>query len=179
MTNHTHQPHEHLTERVLGRIENEHVTPRPRWEFIVKNYFFWIFGALAVVFGALAVAATLFEIVSVDWHLAGATNTDFLAFFFAAAPFFWVAALALFILVGYLNIRCTNHGYRYPLVIIALGAVLMALALGSAFYMTGFGRAIEEIVDGHTPFHRPILRSIHDRERCQSSDCIRPIKRVF
>jgi hypothetical protein len=151
------QKDDHLAKRVLGRITDEHLAPRPRWEFLLKNYAFWGLGALAVIFGALAVAATIFEIQNVDWRLSGATHANLLSFFFATAPFIWVLALSLFTFVGYLYVRRTTHGYRYPLTVITLGAVLLSLALGSGLYAIGFGGNVEEFIGDHPPFYRPIL----------------------
>lgn len=153
----TNQNNDHLAKRVLNRIVDEHLTPRPRWEFLFKNYFFWSLGALAVAFGALAFSATLFEITNVDWRLSVATHSDFMTFFLAAAPFFWVIALALFILIGYVNIRSTNHGYRYSLTVLALGAVLTSLLLGSGLYYMGFGGSLDEAIGDHSPFYRPTI----------------------
>jgi len=162
MTQPNHQPDTHLAKRVFERIEGEHLIPRPRWEFLLQNYFFWTLGALAVALGALAVAAMLFEVANVDWSLSVMAHSGFLAFLLEAVPFFWVIVLTLFIFIGYLNVRRTNHGYRYSLAIIAIGAVMTSLALGAGLYMIGFGRSVEETVDRHTPFHRPILRHLLD-----------------
>ncbi len=148
---------EQLAKRVLGRINDEHLRPRPRWEFLLKNYLFWGLGALAVLFGALAVSAILFEIQNVDWRLADATHPSVLSFFLATAPFIWVFVLALFTLVGYLYVRRTQHGYRYSLTITALGAILLSLLFGSSLYAIGFGGSVEESLGDHPPFYRPIL----------------------
>ena len=147
----------HLAQRVLKRITGEHLVPRPRWEFLFRNYSFWTLGALAVALGAFAFSAALFEVANVDWRLSVATHANFLSFFLAAAPFLWVFILVLFILVGYVNIRRTKHGYRYPLAIIAFGAVLTSLTLGSGLYAAGLGGELEEAVGDHPPFYRPIL----------------------
>jgi len=146
-----------LAEQVLSRIEHEQLSPRPRWRFIVKNYVFWCLGALAIVLGALAFAATLFEITNVDWHLSTATHGNLFSFFFAAAPIFWVVAFILLILIGYINVRYTDHGYRHSLLVIALVAGLVSLLLGAGIYAFGFGRAIVEIPGDHPPFYRPIF----------------------
>jgi hypothetical protein len=155
-TPHEVKPHT-LAKRVLGRIDLEHLAPRPRWEFLLKNYVFWGLGALAAILGALAVAASLFEIQNVDWRLSSATHPDRISFFIATAPFLWLLALAVCTLAGYLYVRRTKHGYRYPLIAIALGAILLALALGSSLYLLGFGGTIEEAIGDHPPFYRPIL----------------------
>ena len=151
------QPTTTLAARVLARIARDHIVPRPRWEFIFKNYFFWTLGALAVALGAFAFSAALFEVENAGWRLAVATHPDFLTFLLSAAPFLWALALALFVLIGYANIRRTNRGYRYPLALIAFGAVITSVALGSALYAFGLGGELEEAVGDHPPFYRPIL----------------------
>jgi hypothetical protein len=156
-TNNQHHTNDNLAERVLGRIKEKHLVPRPRYEFVLKNYLFWTLGVLAVILGALAFSATLFEIENVDWRLSAATHSNFFSFFLAAVPFVWIITLALFILIGYSNVRRTNHGYRYSLTIIALGAVLTSLTLGTGLYATGFGGRIDESIGDHPPFYRPIL----------------------
>ena len=151
------QPKNDFTKRIFGRIAGEHLVPRPRYEFIVKNYFFWTLGALAVLLGALAFSATLFRIENVDWRLSAATHASFFAFFLDAAPFVWVLTLALFILIGYINVRRTEHGYRYSLTVIAIGAILTSITLGTGLYAIGFGSRVDEIIGDHPPFYRPIL----------------------
>lgn len=154
-------PVEPLAKRILATIQEKHVRPRPRWEFLFKNYFFWTLGALAVVLGALAFSAALFEIENTGWRYFAATHGSFISFFFAAAPFLWVAVLALFILLGYATIRHTRTGYRYPLSLIALGAVLTSITLGTSLYAAGFGGSVEEALGDHPPFYRPVLETEH------------------
>ena len=161
MNNHPNHHTTNLAERVLERIEEEHLAPRPRWEFLFKNYVFWTLGALAVLFGALAFAAALFEVQNAGWRFALTTHSDLMSFLLEIAPYLWVVALTLFILLGYLNIRRTNHGYRYPLALIALGAVLSSAAFGGFINAAGLGQVIEESVGNHLPFYRPILAQQH------------------
>ncbi|NNM83677.1 hypothetical protein HKL94_00440 [Candidatus Parcubacteria bacterium] len=151
------QAPDHLAKRVLGRITDEHLMPRPRWKFLLRNYIFWGLGIIAILLGALAFSATLFEVQNADWRLFPAMHMDLISFFFATAPFVWVFALALFIFVGYIYIRRTVHGYRYPLTTIAIGAVLLAFLLGNGLYAMGFGGEVEEAIGDHPPFYRPIL----------------------
>lgn len=147
----------HLADRILHRIEEEHLVPRPRWEFIFKNYVFWTLGALAVLFGALAFSAALFRVENAGWKFAFATHADFASFLGDVAPYLWICALALFILLGYANIRRTKRGYRYPLSVLAFGAILSSAALGTALTFAGAGRLVEESLGDHPPLYRPIL----------------------
>ena len=153
----TRPDQDRLAARVLERIEEDHVVPRPRVAFLFRNYTFWTLGALAVILGAFAFAAALFEVENAGWQFAIATHGGFLSLFLSAAPFLWVFALLLFLLLGYVNIRRTRRGYRYPLAVIALGAVLTSVALGTGLYAAGLGAELEEAVGDHPPFYRPIL----------------------
>jgi len=150
------EPNAALADRILSRIKGEGIVPRPRWEFFVKNVAFWALGAFAVALGAFAFSAGLFEVENAGWQFYAATHGDLLTFILEAMPFLWLLALALFILLGYANIRRTKRGYRYPLSLIAFGAVLTSVALG-----TGLGAELEEAVGDHPPFYRPVLVEQH------------------
>lgn len=157
MTQHDTHHQDNLAERVLERIEDEHLTPRSRWVFILQNYLFWILGALALALGALAFSATLFQATIVDWSLSLVTHTSFFDFFIEAAPLLWVSALALFILIGYMNVHRTVHGYRYPVIVVTLGSVLLSVTFGSGLYAVGLGGALDEAIGDHPPLYRPIV----------------------
>jgi len=161
MNNQPRNPEDSLTKRVLEQIEGERVAPRPRWEFVLENWFFWTLGGVAVALGAFAAAAALFEIANAGWAFYAKTHPDLLTFFIQAAPFLWLIALAVFIFVGYTNIRRTKRGYRYPFWIIACGAVLTSIVLGTALFAAGFGQEIDEAIGDHPPFYRPVVVEEH------------------
>ena len=161
MTPMNHDTQDTLAKRVFARIREERLTPRPYWNFALENYFFWGLGACAVLLGAFAFSAMIFEVTNVDWRLAGVTHANLFSFLLDAAPFLWVGVLTLFLLLGYGNVRRTNHGYRYSLMTIALGAILMSMTLGSALYTVGLGSRVEDFVGNHLPFHNSILSKKH------------------
>lgn len=146
-----------VTDRVLKKIETEKLHPRPRWEFIAQDALFWGLGGLSVIFGSFAFSAGMYDVENTGWRFAPVTHDSYLAFFLATAPFLWMIALALFTLIGYENIRRTKRGYRYPLVLIVLGAILASMALGGVIYAAGFGKEIEEALGDHPPFYRPVF----------------------
>lgn len=157
MNYHPKHPNTHLAQRVFERIEEEHLAPRPHWEFIFKNYVFWTLGVLAVLLGALAFSAALFELQNAGWKFESATHSSLFDFIVEVVPYLWAFALALFILIGFVNVRRTNHGYRYPLSLIVFAAVMSSAALGAATSFAGFGRVIEESVGEHLPLYHPVL----------------------
>jgi len=163
-----------LAERVLTRIHTEKVVPRARWTFILANYIFWILGGVAVFLGALAFAAATFEAANAGWRSASAAEPARpLRFLFEVAPYLWALALLLFTLLEYVTIRHTRRGYRYPLGILALGAIVASLALGSVLYALGFGRTLACFV--HAP---PEIETAVALERSDICKGIRPYTRL-
>lgn len=155
MTNQQHT--DPFAERIITRLKEDHIAPRPRWNFAVLNASFWTLGAVAVILGALAFAAALFEVANTDWEYYPATHADFFSFFFSVAPILWVLAIALFSYLGYENIRRTKRGYRYPLAYLVVGAIMTSIVLGAALYTAGAGEAVEEGIGDYPPFYRPLL----------------------
>ncbi len=147
---------EPLSKRVVALIERERLAPRPRSYFVLIDWLFWAFGAVAVLLSAATFAAALFEILSVGWRYHSATHADFLSFFVSVVPVLWIVVLALFAFLGYENVRRTKKGYRYPLPLLVLGAVLASVALGTVLYAAGVGEAVEQGIGDHPPFYRPI-----------------------
>lgn len=146
-----------FAKRVLTRIDEEQVVPRARWAFVFKNYTFWGFSFMSMVFGALALSAILFEVTSIDWQLAPVTHSGFGALLLDAIPYLWVIVLLFFVGIGCVNVRHTKHGYRYPLWLIALGAVLTSVALGAVLHIAGLGELVDRAPRGRVPFYRPIV----------------------
>jgi hypothetical protein len=151
------QEPERFAKRVLERIERESLTPLPRSRFVLQNVALWVFGALSILFGAIAAAAALFALANEGWRYYVATHDNLLTFIIQTAPFLWLATLAVFILVGYEIFRRTRQGYRYPLFAIALGSIALALALGGALYAFGLGEVFEEGIGTYVPFYQPTI----------------------
>ncbi len=67
-------------ETILSRIEKEGMCPRPRWQFFLREGVIWTVGIASIGVGALAVAATLFEVRHAWWDAYEATHETFLTF---------------------------------------------------------------------------------------------------
>lgn len=149
----THSPE--LAGRIIARINEEHITPRPRWQFVLENWVFWTIGGVAVLVGAIAVAGAFFKIVHAGWQYQVATHDTWLAFVLDAAPLVWLLLLVAFILIGYFNIRFTKRGYRYPFIVIVVGVVLSSTSVGVGLYALGLGEVFDDAL-GQVPFYHPV-----------------------
>lgn len=168
---HQHQHESHMrgpvpiascSDTVLETIQHENISPRPRWYFILKNEFFWGAGVISVMIGSCAVAAILFAMTQSDYDLYVATHDSFGGFLLDAFPYMWTLSLALLIMIGYVQVKYTTHGYKYPLYLIAGGIFVLTTIGGVTLHIFGFGAYIERTFGPYLPFYSTVQ---HDRER--------------
>ncbi|MFA5936107.1 MAG: hypothetical protein WC787_04640 [Patescibacteria group bacterium] len=156
--NDTHTPpSEDLAHKVLERIDEQHVEPRPRWQFLLKNQVQWLLLAMCLAVGAITASAAIYGVANAGWEFREVTNDSLGSFLFQSIPFLWIAALAIVLILAYENFRHTKSGYRYPVLSVIGLVFLIALIGGAIFFATGFGHRFEEGIGGRIPFHRPPL----------------------
>jgi hypothetical protein len=68
---------EDLAHKVLDRIDEEHVVPRPKWQFTIKDRLFWVFWILSVLLGSLLAATLVFVLVNSGWEYRVVTHQNF------------------------------------------------------------------------------------------------------
>lgn len=148
---------EDFADKILDRIEEEKMVPRPRWQFWVKNAMFWALWVVSTVVAAVAASAIAFAWVNAGWEFREITHAGLIPFLLEMMPLVWLVALAVVLFAAHENIRHTSTGYRYPLVMILGLSLLVVVLLGVGLFLTGVGAHVEEAVGQHIPIHRPVL----------------------
>lgn len=137
---------EKFSDKIISKIEEKKLKPKPRWEFVFKNYFLWIIGSLSLFFGALSFSLIIYLFNSSGEIFSDRFGASFWEVFLTVVPIFWLIFLALFVFLFYLNLKKTKKAYRHsPLLIIVVG-LIASLALGASFYMLGFGKKLDNIL---------------------------------
>jgi hypothetical protein len=154
MTTPNHQP---LADKVLEQIEEQHVAPRPRWVFVVKNTAFWALWIVCLLIGAAAMAAALFAFTNAGWEFREVTHPEIVSFLLENVPLLWIVALSLMLIFGIENLRHTKAGYRYPMILIFSLNLLGSAVLGFGLFKLGAGQFVDQEVGSRIPFHRPML----------------------
>ncbi len=149
---------EDLAHKVLDRIEEEHVVPRPKWQFTVKDRLFWAFWIVSIVLGSLLAAVLVYSIVNAGWEYRSLTHKNLFGFVWQVLPLFWIIALLGALLLAYENVRHTSRGYRFPLTAIVSLSLLVTVIGGFIFYVAGAGRVVDEEVGGRIPAYRPVMK---------------------
>jgi hypothetical protein len=142
---------------LLKKIEDKKITPKPRWQFLLKDYVVWVFGGLSLIVGSLAVAVMIYLVRYNERDLCAYQAQSFWNFILLTLPYFWVILLGVLIFIIYYNVKHTKKGYKYPLILIVLISILASLIFGVIFYRVGLGRAIDDALGAHPRFYRALF----------------------
>ncbi len=149
-----------ISQEILETIKEKKITPKPKWQFLFKDYFIWAITGIFLIIGSLSAAVVIYMIDNNDWDLYQKASDSFLGFVFATLPYFWILFLILFIFIADYNLRQTKGGYRYGLGKIILSTVLVSLILGSLFYNLGLAKTIDQTFND-IPIYRKIMEHRH------------------
>jgi heme/copper-type cytochrome/quinol oxidase subunit 2 len=140
-------------EKLIAKIKNEKLSPKPRWQFLLKDYVVWISGALALIIGAVAVSVMIYLLKYNDWDIYSQTKKSFWEFFILTLPYFWFIFLGIFIFIVYYNFKHTENGYRYPRILLVGASILLSVLLGTVFFTAGIGEKLDDILGRQAPFY--------------------------
>lgn len=140
----TQQPSDDLAGKVLGRIQEEKVVPRPRWQFLVKDHLAWVLLALCLMIGAAAAGAMMFTFANAGWTYRMVTHDSWISFVIETAPVVWILIFVGVIVAVIENIRHTKHGYRYSFSILLVFGLLGTLVGGALVFASGLGKRVDE-----------------------------------
>ena len=144
-------------QKLVAKIKQENIAPKPRWHFLLKDYVIWAAGSLSLLIGAGAISVMIYFFKYNGWEIREETNKTFLEFFIMTLPYFWILFLALFIFVLYYNLQHTKRGYRYPVWMIISSSILASVILGNIFFLAGLGEEIDEVMGRQLPFYDQVI----------------------
>ena len=104
-----------LSQAVLAKIKEEHIKPRPKWQFTFKNVLVWITSAIALVFGGLSSSVVIYMLVNNDWDVYEHITGSLAGFIFVTMPYYWLVFMAIFCL-SYSSI--TSFSYNNSLLLL-------------------------------------------------------------
>lgn len=141
-----------FSQRVLDRIEQEHVHPLPRWMVVARRV---LMGALIVVsfivasvFGSLVIVALL----QIDPAFIRASSFGpMLRLLREYIPAVWVVLFVLLCLGEIILIRRKTVGYRHSLLVVGGVVVLGVCLLGLGLYATRVPERVEMSIERRVP----------------------------
>lgn len=152
--------------KVLETIKKENIKPKPRWEFLLKDYFLWALFIISVFVGSISVSIMIF-MFSTDMP-APPPHTDPIHSLVSNIPYFWLLVLILFLVIAYLNFRYTKSGYRYNTLKVFLASIFLSLIFGSTLHFIGLSHIAERATYERLPFYKNVME--HRAEQMMSPE---------
>jgi hypothetical protein len=144
-----------ISDQILDKIKN--VKPKPRWQFLFKDYMVWFLASLALVVSSLSFAVVLYMMIDNDWDVYTSISNSLLEFVFLTLPYFWLLFLGIFILIAYYYFRHTKKGYKFSLSKIFLASLIINILMGTFLYNIGVGKTIDNVVSQKVPFYKELI----------------------
>ncbi len=146
-----------ISDKTFREIVAKRIEPAPRWKFALHHAAIWSFLVLAVAAGSLAVSAGVCLVLDYEWDLSAYPEGSAWSVMWRGVPYFWLAALAILLIVALVEYRRTRLGYRsYASVIVAV-CLLVSLGAGAALHSVGVGELIDEAASRRVPFYEDVV----------------------
>jgi hypothetical protein len=143
--------------KLLAKIKEEKINPKPHWQFLLRNNVIWLSGVLALIIGAAAVSVMIYLFKFNDWAIYEQTKKSFWEFFVLTLPYFWFIFLAFFVFVIYYNFKHTEKGYHYSTLLLLSASIVLSIFLGVVFYAAGVGAKLDSILGRRAPFYDQVF----------------------
>lgn len=144
-------------EEVLHKIKDENIQPKPKWQFLLKNYVIWGVGVFSLFFGAISMSLIFFMLRYNNWDVYTRAGSEFWEILFLVIPVFWIVCLIIFTVIVWYNIKHTKTGYRYSPALILLAVVISSVVLGGIFFAVGVDEKIDDVLGRQAPFYNQII----------------------
>ncbi len=145
------------SEKVLKKIEEGKVTPKPRWWFVARRYSVWTVAVVSLVLGSLAFSLILYLLTNQDWNLRPTAGHHFLSWLLLSLPYAWIVFFLLFLAVIYFNFRQFKKGYKYPAYLVIITACVTVVLFGSVAAGLGLHRRLHTLFVNSMPFYQTIF----------------------
>ncbi len=154
-----------LCDKVLCKIKEEKITPRPRWQFLLKNYFVWTVFAFSVAVGAISFCVILDFLADNDLDVYRYAVENPIETIVISLPVVWIIALLFFLWLAYYNYKHTREGYRHETYAIFGLSIVASIVLGSFLHFAlGAGEKVEGFLADNLPFYEKINSHCSNKE---------------
>src|SRR3989339_370052 len=146
-----------ISEKTFAAIKEQKITPKPRWEFILKDSVVWVMFSLALIVEGMLVSVTIFLFSDQDWDIYNKLDKNIVEYALIIVPYFWLVLMAIFCGLAWLNFRQTKKGYRFHTYLVVLVSGVSGLILGTTFFYFGLGNKIDQLFTAKVPYYERMV----------------------
>lgn len=145
--------HVNPSQKAFEKIMKGEIRQKPRWFFVIKNIFLWIFGVLSMLAGALFMSVIIFTAVNSDMDLHREIYGYAISCMTICTIIAWLVLLGIFVILCDVSVRHTKRGYVYPISLIITLHVGVSMILGMLLYVSGIGCYVDDVLGAHMRFY--------------------------
>ncbi len=145
-----------FNDNVLQKIKEEKITPKPKWQFLLKNSLIWTLGILSLILGSIATSLIFYMLIGEEPGF-GPGRPGIFEALFVIVPFFWIICLAIFTVSVFYYIKHTKKGYKYSPKLIVLAIVAISLLFGGALSAMGVDRLVDDVLGEKAPMYDRVI----------------------
>ena len=158
-----------IKDKILNKIENDKISPTPRWCFVCKNYASWFVVILSGLIISLSLSLMIFLFISHDWDVYQLESGYLARHILVYTPFIWILIFLLFILLASFWFNKTKEGYKFVSFKTLIVSVLLVIILSSAIIITGVSSQLNDKfrsdVLGYKTFVRDKSRDLFSKSK--------------
>ena len=143
--------HKCLKDDVLKTISEKKITPKSKWEFLVKEYGLLGVALLSFVLGGLAVAFSIHIWRNSDWDIERQYGTSWFEHVRRVFPYLWALLFLFFIFLADLIFRKSKKGYKFHIYAIVGVSIGVTVGIGTLLYVAGAAERSESYMRTHVP----------------------------
>lgn len=142
-----------LSDKILEKIKEKKVKPKPRWYFILMHTVLLFAMVLSIIVGSIGIAIVIRHFSWTDWELAQRFSGGHVRSFFVLLPYLWLALIVLAVILADQLFKHTKRGYRFRPWLIILGSIVLSINFGYIFYLAKLDRPVEDVLKTKLPYY--------------------------
>lgn len=143
--------------KILDKISQDHIAPKPKWEFVVRDYALWLFFGASLLVGSLASGVIIHLVRRTNWPYVWPEDGNWLNRLLIGVPYFWLAMLLIFLVLAFYNFKHTQRGYRHGTAVVIAVGILISGLIGSLVYAIHGAEQIEETFYRRVPLYQMVI----------------------
>jgi len=140
-----------IAHKVLEKIKSEKLSPKPRWQFLLKDEFLKVSFIILLIIGGISFSVMFYILFDRDWQFLSRGRLDLVDELLFALPYFWIIVLILFVGVAFYNFRHTQTGYKHKGYLIILISFFGSVLLGFFLFTFGAGQIFDKMLADNFP----------------------------
>lgn len=140
-----------ISQNIVDQIKEDKITPKPRWQFVLRNTLLIAAVVMAIVVGGLVMSLVFLKVGDLDWEFVSINGERGLPRFFEVLPLLWMLTLVLVLLLAVWSFEKTESAYKIRPVWVVLGSVVASFVLAGVLYAVRGPEMMDEALRATLP----------------------------